>query len=50
MIKTKMKISLNFKSLEQTRYFANIRSYAETCGNFGINKSAALKRVFEGNP
>ena len=50
MIKTKMKISLNFKNLEQARYFANIRSYTETCGNFGINKPLALKRVFEGNP
>lgn len=48
MIKTKMKISLNFKSLEQARYFANIRSYTETCGNFGINKPLALKRLFEG--
>lgn len=50
MIKTKMKISLNFKSLDQARYFANIRSYTETCGNFGINKPLAMKRVFEGNP
>ena len=50
MIKNKMKISLNFKSLEQARYFANIRSYTETCGNFGLNKPLALKRLFEGNP
>ena len=50
MIKTKMKISLNFKSLEQARNFANIRSYTETCGNFGINKPLALKRLFEENP
>lgn len=50
MIKTKMKISLNFKSLEQAKYFANIRSYTETCGNFGINKPLALKRLFEGFP
>lgn len=50
MIKNKMKISLNFKSLEHARYFANIRSYTETCGNFGINKPLALKRLFEGNP
>ena len=50
MIKTKMKISLNFKSLEHARYFANIRSYTETCGNFGISKTTALKRLFDGNP
>ncbi len=50
MIKTKMKISLNFKSLEHARYFANIRSYTETCGNFGISKPMALKRLFEGAP
>lgn len=50
MIKTKMKISYQFKSLEQAEYFANIRSYTETCGNFGINKAIALKRLFEGNP
>lgn len=50
MIKTKMKISLNFKSLDQARYFANIRSYTETCGNFGINKPLALKKLFEGVP
>ena len=50
MIKNKMKISLNFKSLEQARYFANIRSYTETCGNFGLSKPLALKRLFEGSP
>ena len=50
MIKTKMKISYQFKNLEQAEYFANIRSYTETCGNFGINKAIALKRLFEGNP
>ena len=50
MIKTKMKISMQFKSLEHARYFANIRSYVETCGNFGIHKVEALNRLFSGNP
>ena len=50
MLKSKMKISYRFKSLEFARYFANIMSYSETCGNFGINKYEAFKRLFNGNP
>lgn len=50
MIKTKMKVSYQFKSLTHAEYFANIRSYTETCGNFGINRAYALKRLFDGNP
>ena len=50
MIKTKMKISMQFKSLEHAEYFANIRSYVETCGNVGIHKVEALNRLFNGNP
>ena len=48
--KGKMKISFNFKNLSYAEYFANILSYTETCGKFGINKCEALKRLFEGNP
>lgn len=50
MIKTKMKISLNFKSLKHAEYFANIKSYTETCGHFGINRACALKKLFDGEP
>lgn len=50
VIKTKMKISMQFQTLEHARYFANIRSYVETCGNFGISKTVALNRLFDGEP
>ena len=50
MIKSKMKISMQFKTLEQAEYFANIRSYIETCGKVGIHKVEALNRLFNGNP
>lgn len=50
MIKAKMKISMQFQTLEHARYFANIRSYVETCGNFGISKTVALNRLFDSEP
>ena len=50
MLKTKMKVSYQFKDLSYARYFANIMSYTETCGKFGINKYQAIHRLFEGNP
>jgi hypothetical protein len=50
MLKSKMKISYQFKSLSYAEYFANIMTYTETCGRFGENKVVALKRLFENNP
>lgn len=50
MLKSKMKISYQFTSLTYAEYFANIMSYTETCGRFGINKVTALKRLFDDNP
>ncbi len=50
MMKTKMKVSYEFKSLNYAEYFANIMSYTETCGRLGINKYVAIKRLFDGNP
>ena len=50
MLKSKMKISYRFKSLEFARCFADIMTYSETCGKFGINKYEAFKRLFNGNP
>ena len=48
MLKSKMKISYQFTSLAYAEYFADIMSYTETCGKFGINKVNALKCLFEG--
>lgn len=50
MLKSKMKISYQFTSLGYAEYFANIMSYTETCGRFGINKVDALRRLFLENP
>lgn len=50
MSKTKMKVSYQFKSLNYAEYFANIMTYTETCGKFGINKVEAIKRLFDNNP
>lgn len=50
MLKSKMKISLQFKSLAYAEYFANIISYTETCGRCGINKVEALRRLFDDEP
>lgn len=50
MLKSKMKISYQFTSLAYAEYFADIMSYTETCGKFGINKVNALKCLFEGEP
>lgn len=50
ILKSKMKISYQFKSLEYAEYFANIMTYTETCGKFGINRCEAIRKMFEGNP
>lgn len=50
MIKSKMKISYQFKNLDYAQYFASIRSYTETCRLFEISPAYALKRLFDGNP
>lgn len=50
MMKSKLKISYRFSSLAYAEYFANIITYTETCGRFGINKVEALKRLFEDEP
>lgn len=50
MLKSKMKISYQFKDLKYASYFANIMSYTETCGRIGINRYEAIKRLFEVNP
>lgn len=50
MLKTKMKVSYQFKDINYATYFANIMSYTETYGKFGINKYQAIRRLFEGSP
>ncbi len=49
-MKSKMKISYRFQSLANAQYFANIMTYTESCGRYGINKAEALRRLFVGNP
>ena len=49
-VKTKMKVSGQFQNIENARYYANIRSYIETCHRNGINEVDALIRLLNGNP
>ena len=48
--KSKMKISGQFQSLSYAQYFANIKTYIETCYRNGINPTDALIRLMEDNP
>ena len=48
--KTKMKVSGQFQNIENARYYANIRSYIETCHRNGINEIEALTRLLDNNP
>ena len=49
-VKTKMKVSGQFQNIENARYYANIKSYIETCHRNGINEVDALIRLLNGNP
>ena len=49
-IKTKGKVSGQFLSEMNARYFARIRSYTETCYRSGISPYQALVRLMMGNP
>jgi transcription elongation factor Elf1 len=49
-VKSKMKISGQFQSVETAKRYAIIKSYIETCHRNGINKIEALTRLCEGNP
>lgn len=50
MCKSKMKISGQFKNINYAKYYANIRSYIETCIRFKVNPYEALKRLQNDNP
>ncbi len=49
-VKSHMKISGQFASVETAGYFAKIKSYIETCRRNRINEIHALARLCEGNP
>jgi len=49
-IKSHMKISGQFANVATARYYANIKTYIETCRKNGINEMAALSRLCEGRP
>ncbi len=49
-VKSKMKISGQFQSIEYVKYYATIRSYIETCKKNGINIIEACVRLMNGNP
>ena len=49
-VKSKMKISGQFQNINYLKYYANIRSYIETCRIYGVNEYLALNRLVEDNP
>lgn len=49
-IKCKDKISGQFQNVEHARYFANIRTYIETCARNGVNEFQAILRLTQNNP
>ncbi|GMO29423.1 MAG: hypothetical protein Ta2B_10390 [Termitinemataceae bacterium] len=48
--KSKMKISGQFQNEKTASYYANIKSYIETCNRNGVNGFYALHRLCTGNP
>ncbi len=48
--KTKQKVSGQFVSQKYSGYFADIRTYIETCYRNGVNSFKALSRLTAGNP
>ncbi len=49
-VKSKMKIAGQFQSLSYAKYYADIKSYIETCYRNNINSTDALIRLMEDNP
>ena len=49
-IKSKLKISGQFQNINYVQYYANIRSYIETCKKNGINIIEACVRLMADNP
>ena len=48
--KVKLKVSGQYLSIKTAGYFADIRTYTETCYRHGINTFDALVRLTSGNP
>ena len=44
-VKSKMKVSGHFQNINSAEYYANIRSYIETCHRNGINELYALEKL-----
>jgi hypothetical protein len=49
-VKCKDKMSGQFLSESYAQYFANIRTYIETCARNGVNEFQALLRLTQNNP
>lgn len=49
-VKSKMKISGQFQNEKTAKYYADIKTYIETCYRNNINPTDALIRLMEGNP
>ena len=49
-VKTKDKVSGQFQSIEYASYFADIRTYLETCARNGVNEFTALLILTSGEP
>lgn len=49
-IKCKDKISGQFQNEAHAQFFANIRTYIETCARNGVNEFQAILRLTQGNP
>lgn len=45
-----MKIAGQFKNIVNAEYYANIKSYIETCKRNKINEHEAIIRLFNDNP
>ena len=48
--KSKMKIAGQFRNIEYAKYYADIKTYIETCYRNRINPTEALIRLMEDNP
>ena len=48
--KSKMKIAGQFRNIEYGKYYADIKTYIETCYRNGINPTDALIRLMEDDP
>lgn len=49
-VKSKMKIAGQFQNITTAKYYADIKTYIETCYRNGINPTDALIRLMEDNP